>query len=66
MWIRGVVGIVLIVVGGVWIAQGSGAMHGSMMTGHSQYTGLGAVTVLIGLGLVGWAWRLRSRDRDPR
>ncbi|MBS2539117.1 hypothetical protein KGQ20_40855 [Catenulispora sp. NF23] len=61
MWIRGIVGIVLIVIGGVWTAQGSGAMHGSAMTGHSQYTGLGVVVILIGLGLVGWAWRLRSR-----
>ena len=61
MWIRGAVGIVLIAVGGVWIAQGSGSMHGSMMTGHSQYTGLGVVVVLVGLGLVGWAWRLRGR-----
>ena len=61
MWIRGVVGIVLIVIGSVWIAQGSGTMHGSSMTGHSQYTGLGAVVILIGLGLLGWAWRLRSR-----
>ena len=61
MWIRGTIGIVMIVVGGVWIAQGSGAMHGSTMTGHSQYTGLGVVVVLIGLGLVGWAVRLRSR-----
>jgi protein-S-isoprenylcysteine O-methyltransferase Ste14 len=61
MWIRGAVGIVLIVIGGVWIAQGSGRMHGSMMTGHSQYTGLGVVVVLVGLGLLAWAWRLRSR-----
>ncbi|WP_370373103.1 hypothetical protein [Catenulispora sp. GP43] len=48
-------------IGGVWIAQGSGRMHGSMMTGHSQYTGLGAVVVLVGLGLLAWAWRLRGR-----
>jgi hypothetical protein len=63
MWIRGAVGVVLIVIGGVWIAQGSGKMHGSTMTGHSQYTGLGVVVALVGLGLLGWAWRLRSRGR---
>jgi hypothetical protein len=60
MWIRAVIGIVLIAVGGVWIAQGTGTMHGSMMTGHSQYSLLGVVTILVGLGLIGWAWRLRS------
>ena len=61
LWVRGVLGIVLIAIGGVWIAQGSGKMHGSTMTGHSQYTGLGVVVVVIGLGLLVWAWRLRNR-----
>jgi hypothetical protein len=61
MWIRSVIGIALIAIGGVWIAQGSGNMKGSMMSGHSQYTALGVVVVLIGLALIGWALRLRSR-----
>ena len=63
MWVRGVIGIVLVAVGGVWIAQGSGKMHGSVMTGHSQYTALGVVVVLVGVALIGWAWRLGSRRR---
>lgn len=64
MWVRGVIGLVLMAVGGVWIAQGSGAMRGSVMTGHSQYTVLGVVVVLVGVALVGWAWRVRSGKRD--
>jgi len=63
MWVRGVIGIILIAVGGVWIAQGSGKMHGSVMTGHSQYTALGVVAVVLGVALIGWALRLRSRRR---
>ncbi len=63
MWVRGVIGLILIAVGGVWIAQGSGTMHGSVMTGHSQYTVLGVVVVLVGVALVGWAWRVRSGKR---
>jgi hypothetical protein len=63
MWVRGVIGIILIAVGGVWIAQGSGNMHGSVMTGHSQYTALGVVVVVLGVVLIGWALRLRSRRR---
>ena len=63
MWVRGVIGIILIAVGGVWIAQGSGNMQGSVMTGHSQYTALGVVVVLLGVALIGWALRLRSRRR---
>ncbi|WP_245594386.1 hypothetical protein [Actinospica robiniae] len=57
------IGLILIAVGGVWIAQGSGTMHGSVMTGHSQYTVLGVVVVLVGVALVGWAWRVRSGKR---
>jgi hypothetical protein len=61
MWIRGVIGVVLVAIGGVWIAQGSGAMHGGMMSGHSQYAALGAVVVVVGLALIGWALRIRSQ-----
>jgi len=53
MWIRAGIGVVLCLVGAVWIAQGSGAMHGSMMTGHGQYTALGVVAVIGGLVLIG-------------
>jgi IMP dehydrogenase/GMP reductase len=49
MWIRAAAGVALCALGGVWIAQGSGAMHGSMMTGHGRYTALGGLAVLIGL-----------------
>jgi hypothetical protein len=61
VWIRGVLGALLVVVGGVWIAQGTGAMKGSMMTGHSQYAALGAVAVLVGVLLLGWAWLIARR-----
>ena len=37
MWARGIIGLALCVLGGVWIFQGIGVMHGSSMTGHSQY-----------------------------
>jgi len=60
MWIRAGIGVVLCLVGAVWIAQGSGAMHGSMMTGHGQYTALGVVAVIGGLVLIGWSVRRRG------
>lgn len=65
MWVRGVLGLVLVVVGGVWIAQGSGAMHGSAMSGHSQYAALGVVVLLLGVGLIAWAFRIKE-GRRPR
>lgn len=61
MWIRGITGIVLCALGAVWIAQGSGAMHGSAMSGHSAFALLGGVAVLAGLALLAWAARIRGR-----
>ena len=60
MRIRAGIGVVLCLVGAVWIAQGSGAMHGSMMTGHGQYTALGVVAVIGGLVLISLAVRRRG------
>jgi hypothetical protein len=64
MWIRAVLGVALIGVGALWIAQGSGAMGGSMMSGHSQYALLGVVVVIIGVAFLGWAWTARNRARQ--
>jgi protein-S-isoprenylcysteine O-methyltransferase Ste14 len=64
MVIRGLIGIVLCAVGGIWIAQGEGAMKGSMMSGHSQYAVLGVVVALIGLAFLVWAWRVHGRRRS--
>ncbi|HEX3459764.1 MAG TPA: hypothetical protein VHT49_02565 [Acidimicrobiales bacterium] len=62
MWTRGVVGVVLCLVGAVFVAQGTNALSGShLMSGHPGYAVLGGVLIVIGLALLGWAWRLRSR-----
>jgi len=47
--------------GAVWIAQGSGAMHGSGMSGHSAFALLGGAAVIVGLALLVWAFRVRGR-----
>ena len=65
MVVRGVGGIILVVLGAVWIAQGVGAMNGSAMSGHGQYAVLGVVVVLIGLFLLLRAWRAR-KNQDLR
>jgi protein-S-isoprenylcysteine O-methyltransferase Ste14 len=59
VWIRGIPGVVLCLIGAVWIAQGTDAVHGSSMSGHGSYAALGVVVVLIGLALLAWAWRSR-------
>jgi hypothetical protein len=61
VWIRGIAGVVLCALGALWIAQGSGAMHGGGMSGHGSFTVLGVVVVIIGLALLVWAARMRQR-----
>ena len=60
VWIRGVVGVGLCLVGIVFILQGTNVIHGSGMSGHGGYAGLGGVLVVAGVALLGWAWRARS------
>ena len=62
MLILGIVGIVLCALGVVWIGQGSGSLHGSPMTGHQQWTYLGAVLLVIGIAMVVQAYR-RTRPK---
>ena len=59
--ILGIVGGLAVLVGVVFIGQGVNVIHGSSMSGHGGYAGLGAVLLVIGVGLVLWAWRLRRR-----
>jgi hypothetical protein len=62
VWIRGIAGVVLCAVGAVWIAQGSGTMHGSGMSGHASFALLGGAAVIVGLALLVWAALIRRRS----
>jgi hypothetical protein len=62
VWIRGIAGVFFCALGAVWIAQGSGAMHGSAMSGHPSYALLGGAAVIVGLALLVWAARVRVRS----
>ncbi len=59
-----VIGIVLVAVGGVWIAQGTGALGGSFMTGEGLWTVIGAIAVLFGGALIVGTVRDRRRAAD--
>ena len=61
MWARGIIGLGLCVVGVIWLFQGIGVLQGSFMTGRSQYAVLGAVALVLGLGLLSWAARIKRR-----
>ena len=66
MWLRIVIGVVLCAVGVLWIGQGVDVVHGSNMTGHSQYAVLGAAAALIGLIVLFSARRARRGRRRRR
>ena len=64
MWIRRVIALAFIVVGAVWIAQGSGALHGSFMTGHAIWSVIGAFAALVGVVLLLSSRRRVASDDD--
>jgi protein-S-isoprenylcysteine O-methyltransferase Ste14 len=61
--ILGLAGVLAVVVGVVFIGQGVNVIHGSSMSGHGGYAGLGAVLLVIGFGLVILAWRRRGQRK---
>jgi len=54
-------GVLLFLLGGLWIGQGVGAVHGSFMTGHAVWAVIGAVVALFGIALLAGARRARER-----
>ena len=61
-WAIAVVGVMAVATGVVFIGQGLNAIKGSSMTGHPGYAWLGAVLVVVGLGLVLVAWRFSGAE----
>jgi hypothetical protein len=55
----GIVGVLVFLVGALFVGQGTNVIHGSSMSGHGGYAEFGGVLLVIGLGLVMWALRLR-------
>jgi hypothetical protein len=51
-WITFAVGIVLVLVGAVWVLQGLGVITGSFMTGQKLWFLIGLVAFLVGVVLV--------------
>jgi hypothetical protein len=42
-------GVVLLLIGGVWLLQGIGVLPGSFMTGQTKWAVIGGITVAVGL-----------------
>lgn len=52
-----ITGIILVLLGVLWIMQGFGIVGGSFMTGQSQWLYIGVVTAIVGAALFAWAAR---------
>jgi hypothetical protein len=54
-----VLGVILVLVGLVWIGQGLGYLKGSFMTGAMMWAWIGGATVVVGVAVVSLSLRLR-------
>lgn len=61
--LRLVVAAILLLVGVVWIGQGTGTVAGSAMSGQSMWAFVGGVLVVAGLAI--GAWELVRRPARP-
>jgi hypothetical protein len=61
--IRLVIGVLLVLVGIVWVGQGVGIIEGSFMTGEAVWAVIGAVCLVLGAMLL--VTTLRASPREP-
>ncbi|HTF50323.1 MAG TPA: hypothetical protein VK735_23030 [Pseudonocardia sp.] len=61
VWGAIVVGIICVLIGGLWFLQGVGVVGGSFMTGSKLWLFIGVVVVLAGIALLRTGFRARRR-----
>ena len=49
-----ILGVLMVLLGGVWILQGINILPGSFMTGDIKWAVFGTILALLGAGLVYW------------
>ena len=58
-----IIGVLLILLGGVWFLQGISVLQGNVMSGQTQWAVYGGLAVLIGIGLLVFANRRAASKR---
>jgi hypothetical protein len=56
-----IVGVLLVLVGGIWFLQGINVLPGSFMSGQTQWAVRGVIAAVVGIGVLLWANRKRQR-----
>ena len=61
VWVKGILGAILVLFGAVWLGQGIGLLPGSFMTGQLMWAIIGLVLLVVGAWLLwGVARAVRS------
>jgi uncharacterized membrane protein HdeD (DUF308 family) len=55
-----IAGVLLVLIGGVWILQGINVLPGSFMTGQTKWAVYGAILLAAGIGMLVAARRRRA------
>jgi LPXTG-motif cell wall-anchored protein len=55
-----IVGVLLVVIGGIWFLQGINVLPGSFMTGQIRWAVYGGIAVIVGIALLLAAKRRRN------
>lgn len=55
-----ILGVILILIGGIWLLQGINVLGGSFMSGHIQYAILGIVVGIAGILSLVFANRIKG------
>ncbi|HEY0815401.1 MAG TPA: hypothetical protein VGE11_19195 [Pseudonocardia sp.] len=58
-WVVPAVGVVLALLGALWTLQGVGVIGGSFMTGSRLWLIIGLIALVVGIGLIWRAMRVR-------
>jgi protein-S-isoprenylcysteine O-methyltransferase Ste14 len=61
VWVKAGVGIIAVLLGLLWLAQGLNLIGGSSMSGHSIFALLGVIVAAVGVALLWSAQRARGR-----
>ena len=59
VWVKSIVGVICLLIGGVWLGQGLGFLPGSVMSGQIMWAVIGLVLVLVGIWLIWGVVRAR-------
>jgi hypothetical protein len=62
-WLPMTLGLLLVVLGGVWTLQGLGVLAGSLMSGVRAWAVAGPIAAFVGLVLIVIGVRIRSRSK---